>query len=85
MPTVVGRRGVVATLEIELWAKEVQALRKSGQVLRETLDGVLARLGQAGASVLDGRQDGLRLFQRPRRKEMRLREQTGPRRGRCRA
>ena len=52
VPTVVGRRGVVATLPIELWAKEVQALVKSGQVLRETLDGVLARLGQAGASVL---------------------------------
>ncbi len=49
VPTVVGRRGVVATLPIELWAKEVQALTKSSQVLRETLDGVLARLGQAGA------------------------------------
>ena len=56
VPTVVGRQGVVATLEIELWPKEVQALVKSGQVLRETLDGVLARLGQAGASVLGRRQ-----------------------------
>jgi L-lactate dehydrogenase len=52
VPTVVGRRGVVATLPIELWAKETQGLVKSGQVLRETLDGVLGRLGQAGASVL---------------------------------
>ncbi|HTU23997.1 MAG TPA: hypothetical protein VMF30_01290, partial [Pirellulales bacterium] len=52
VPTVVGRRGVVATLPIELWAKELQAMTKSSQVLRETLDGVLARLGQAGASVL---------------------------------
>jgi L-lactate dehydrogenase len=52
VPTVVGRKGVVATLEIELWAKELQALAKSSQVLRETLDGVLSRLGQAGASAL---------------------------------
>ena len=37
----VGRGGVLATLEIELWAKELQALRQSGQVLRETLDTVL--------------------------------------------
>ena len=44
VPTVVGRKGVVATHEIELWPKEVQALRKSGQVLRQSLDGVLARL-----------------------------------------
>ena len=45
VPTVVGRKGVVATHEIELWPKEVQALRKSGQVLRQTIDTVLARLG----------------------------------------
>jgi L-lactate dehydrogenase len=45
VPTVVGRKGVVATHEIELWPKEVQALRKSGQVLRQTVDTVLARLG----------------------------------------
>jgi L-lactate dehydrogenase len=44
VPTVVGRKGVVATHEIELWPKEVQALRKSGQVLRQTIDTVLARL-----------------------------------------
>lgn len=44
VPTVVGRSGVVATREIELWPKEVQSLRKSGQVLRQTLDTVLARV-----------------------------------------
>jgi L-lactate dehydrogenase len=44
VPTVVGRKGVVATHEIDLWPKEVQALRKSGQVLRQTIDTVLARL-----------------------------------------
>ena len=44
VPTVVGRAGVVDTLEIELWPKEVQALRKSGQVLRQTVDAVLTRL-----------------------------------------
>ncbi len=44
VPTVVGRGGVVDTHEIELWPKEVQALRKSGQVLRQTVDAVLERL-----------------------------------------
>jgi L-lactate dehydrogenase len=44
VPTVVGREGVVDTLEVELWPKEVQALRKSGQVLRQTVDAVLTRL-----------------------------------------
>jgi L-lactate dehydrogenase len=44
VPTVVGRKGVCARHEIELWPKEVQALRKSGQVLRQTVDTVLARL-----------------------------------------
>ena len=47
VPTVVGRGGVVATHEIDLWPKEVQALRKSGQVLRQTIDTVLARVGAA--------------------------------------
>jgi L-lactate dehydrogenase len=47
VPTVVGRGGVVATHEIELWPKETQALRKSGQVLRQTIDTVLARVGAA--------------------------------------
>ncbi|HEY4311697.1 MAG TPA: lactate/malate dehydrogenase family protein [Pirellulales bacterium] len=45
VPTVVGRAGVVDLLEIELWPKELQALRKSGQVLRETVDTVLSRVG----------------------------------------
>lgn len=45
VPTVVGRPGAVATHEIDLWPKEVQALRKSGQVLRQTVDTVLARIG----------------------------------------
>ena len=44
VPTIVGRRGVLATHEIELWPKEVQALRKSGQVLRQTIDTVQSRL-----------------------------------------
>ena len=44
VPTVVGRAGVVATHEIDLWPKEVQALRKSGQVLRQTVETVLGRL-----------------------------------------
>ena len=45
VPTVVGHGGVVGTMEIELWPKEVQGLRKSGQVLRQTVDAVLDRLG----------------------------------------
>lgn len=44
VPTVVGKGGAQATLEIELWPKEVQLLRKSGSVLRQTVDQVLARL-----------------------------------------
>jgi L-lactate dehydrogenase len=45
VPTVVGRGGALKTHEIELWPKELQALRRSGQVLRETIDTVLARVG----------------------------------------
>ncbi|MEX0713505.1 MAG: lactate/malate dehydrogenase family protein [Pirellulales bacterium] len=47
VPTVVGREGVMDTHEIDLWPKEVQALRKSGQVLRQTIDTVMARVGAA--------------------------------------
>lgn len=46
VPTVVGRQGVVDRLEIDLWPKEMQALRRSGQVLRETVDTVLKRVGR---------------------------------------
>jgi L-lactate dehydrogenase len=46
VPTIVGREGVVATREIELWPKEMQALRNSGLVLRQTLETVLARIGR---------------------------------------
>lgn len=44
VPTVVGKQGVVATREIDLWPKEIQGLRKSAQVLRQTVDQVLARV-----------------------------------------
>lgn len=50
VPTVVGRSGVEAQLEIELWPKEVAALQRSGQVLRETIEQVLARNPAASAS-----------------------------------
>lgn len=46
VPTVVGRQGVVDQLELELWPKEIQQIRKSGQVLRQTLDTVLTRVGR---------------------------------------
>ena len=45
-PTVVGRAGVLTVQEFELWPKEVQALKKSAQVLRQTLDTVLERIGK---------------------------------------
>src|SRR5690606_21584754 len=44
VPTVVGRTGVTGTYEIELWPKELQALKRSGQVLGETIDTVLKRI-----------------------------------------
>ena len=36
VPTVVGRRGILQQLEIELWPKELQALQTSAKALRET-------------------------------------------------
>jgi L-lactate dehydrogenase len=40
IPTVVGQKGAVAQLEIELWPKEVSALQHSAQVLHETIEAV---------------------------------------------
>lgn len=45
VPTVVGRKGCVARHEIDLWPKETQQLRNSGNVLRQTLGTVLQRIG----------------------------------------
>ena len=42
VPTVVGRGGAEKCLEFELWPKELQGLKRSAGVLRETLDQVLA-------------------------------------------
>ena len=50
VPTVVGRGGCLARHEIELWPKEVQLLRKSGLVLRQTLEQVLSRIGRTEES-----------------------------------
>jgi len=44
VPTVVGREGVVSRHEIELWPKEMQGLRNSGNTLRQTLQKVLDRV-----------------------------------------
>jgi L-lactate dehydrogenase len=55
VPTVVGRKGVEAQLEIELWPKEVSALQHSGQVLRETIDQVLSKHPAAGKAVPSSR------------------------------
>jgi L-lactate dehydrogenase len=46
VPTVVGRGGCLARHAIDLWPKEIQLLRKSGLVLRQTLEQVLARIGR---------------------------------------
>lgn len=46
VPTVVGRAGVVDRYEIDLWPKELQGLRSSGNVLRQTLTQVLNRVGK---------------------------------------
>lgn len=41
VPTVVGRGGALSHVEVDLWPKELTALQKSAQVLRETIDKVL--------------------------------------------
>ncbi len=51
VPTVVGRKGVEAQLEIELWPKEVSALQHSAQVLRETIDQVLKKNPSAATAA----------------------------------
>ena len=45
VPTVVGKAGVMATHEIELWPKEVQGLKSSANTLRQTIDTVVKRVG----------------------------------------
>ena len=45
VPTVVGSCGAVAKHELELWPKEMQGLRNSGNSLRPTLETVLQRIG----------------------------------------
>lgn len=45
VPTVVGRDGVMDRLELQLWPKELQGLRNSGNVLRQTLQAVVQRVG----------------------------------------
>ncbi|MBI1246453.1 lactate dehydrogenase [bacterium] len=47
VPTVVGKNGVESTIQLDLWPKEIQALRRSGTVLRETLSTVLGRVGRS--------------------------------------
>lgn len=44
VPTVVGRRGVMDRMEIELWPKEMQGMRASGAALKKTLDLVMPRV-----------------------------------------
>jgi L-lactate dehydrogenase len=54
VPTVVGRAGALDTHEIELWPKELQSLRRSGQVLREIIDTVMERVGKDLCSCKTG-------------------------------
>ena len=51
VPTVIGRRGVLNQLEIDLWPKEISALQHSGQVLRETIEIVLKKNPAASSSA----------------------------------
>ena len=37
VPTILGRRGIVEHTELDLWPREIQALKKSAHVLNETL------------------------------------------------
>jgi L-lactate dehydrogenase len=48
VPTVVGRRGVMDRLQLDLWPKEVQGIRRSGTVLRQTVKTVMDRIGKRG-------------------------------------
>jgi len=41
VPTIVGRKGILGHVEVDLWPKERVALQHSGDVLRETIDKVL--------------------------------------------
>lgn len=41
VPTIVGRKGAIQHIEIDMWPKEKAALQKSASVLRETIDKVL--------------------------------------------
>ncbi|MFM8175838.1 MAG: lactate/malate dehydrogenase family protein [Pirellulaceae bacterium] len=45
VPTIVGRQGAQARVEIDLWPKEIQGLRASAAALEPTLDKVLQRIG----------------------------------------
>ena len=49
VPTIVGRQGAIGTREIDLWPKELQAIKQSARVLKETLDAVLGRRKMATA------------------------------------
>ena len=49
VPTVVGRNGAEAQLEIELWPKETQLLQRSANVLRETIEQVFKANPKASA------------------------------------
>lgn len=51
VPTIVGKTGAVAQLEIDLWPKEIAALQHSAQVLRETIEAVLKSNPKAAAKA----------------------------------
>lgn len=50
VPTVVGRRGAVNRVEIELWPKEIQGLKASATALAPTLASVLKRVQESNAA-----------------------------------
>ena len=44
VPTVLGKGGRISTLEMDLWPKEIQAIKRSASLLQQTLDKVLTRV-----------------------------------------
>ena len=45
VPTIVGRKGAVSRVEVDLWPKELQGLKASAAAIKPTLDAVMKRIG----------------------------------------
>ena len=45
VPTIVGRKGAISRVELDLWPKEIQGLKASAAAIKPTLDAVMKRIG----------------------------------------